>query len=94
MFTPHRHLTYGRSMNRPLSDREKTCPLLLRVFCSNHRHNNMSEYMRGNEIGNNFEAFSKYSIFSGKYLEGLRAVAVPKRSVPSTQLKSISTFSN
>jgi len=28
-------------------DREKTCPLLLRVFCSQHRHNNMSEYMRG-----------------------------------------------
>ena len=27
--------------------REKTCPLLLRVFCSQHRHNNMSEYMRG-----------------------------------------------
>merc|ERR1719209_1888607 len=28
-------------------DREKTCPLLLRVFCNQARHNNMSEYMRG-----------------------------------------------
>jgi len=29
-------------------DREVTCPLLLRVFCSTSRHNNMSEYMKGN----------------------------------------------
>jgi len=29
-------------------DRETTCPLLLRVFCASTRHNNMSEYMRGN----------------------------------------------
>ena len=28
-------------------DRESTCPLLLRVFCSTSRHNNMSEYMKG-----------------------------------------------
>ena len=32
---------------RTFSNREKTCPLLLRVFCSQQRHNNMSEYMRG-----------------------------------------------
>ena len=28
-------------------DREKTCPLLLRVFCSTSRHNGMMEYSRG-----------------------------------------------
>ena len=29
-------------------DREATCPLLLRVFCSTSRHNSMSDYMKGN----------------------------------------------
>ena len=28
-------------------DREATCPLLLRVFCSTSRHNSMSEYSKG-----------------------------------------------
>ena len=28
-------------------DRENTCPLLLRVFCSTSRHNTMSDYMKG-----------------------------------------------
>ena len=28
-------------------DRETTCPLLLRVFCSTSRHNPMSDYMKG-----------------------------------------------
>ena len=28
-------------------DREKVCPLLLRVFCANSRHNNLSDYNRG-----------------------------------------------
>ncbi|KAL0276173.1 UNVERIFIED_CONTAM: hypothetical protein PYX00_003796 [Menopon gallinae] len=28
-------------------DREKTCPLLLRVFCCTGRHHNISEYGRG-----------------------------------------------
>ena len=28
-------------------DREATCPMLLRVFCSTSRHNSMSEYMKG-----------------------------------------------
>jgi len=28
-------------------DREATCPLLLRVFCSTSRHNSMSDYMKG-----------------------------------------------
>ena len=30
-------------------DRETTCPLLLRVFCSTSRHNSMSDYMKGEE---------------------------------------------
>ncbi|XP_034253812.1 histone deacetylase complex subunit SAP18 [Thrips palmi] len=29
-------------------DREKTCPLLLRVFCRNGRHNSPEDYSRGN----------------------------------------------
>jgi len=29
-------------------DREKTCPLLLRVFCNIGRHFDLSEYQRGN----------------------------------------------
>ena len=28
-------------------DREATCPLLLRVFCSTSRHSSMSEYSKG-----------------------------------------------
>ena len=28
-------------------DREKVCPLLLRVFCANSRHNNLTDYNRG-----------------------------------------------
>ena len=31
-------------------DREKTCPLLLRVFCSTSRHNPMNEYNRGKKV--------------------------------------------
>ena len=30
-------------------DRETTCPLLLRVFCSTSRHNSMSDYMKGED---------------------------------------------
>ena len=40
-------------------DREKTCPLLLRVFCSTSRHNGMMEYSRGR---NNSLHSSNYSI--------------------------------
>ena len=40
-------------------DREKTCPLLLRVFCSTSRHNGMMEYSRGR---NNSLHSSHYSI--------------------------------
>jgi len=39
-------------------DREKTCPLLLRVFCSQHRHNNMSEYMRGQTPQNELQIYT------------------------------------
>ena len=31
-------------------DREATCPLLLRVFCSTSRHSSMSEYSKGENI--------------------------------------------
>ena len=47
MFTPHTIPIVVLLEDLTFSDREKTCPLLLRVFCSQQRHNNMSEYMRG-----------------------------------------------
>ena len=31
-------------------DREATCPLLLRVFCSTSRHSSMSEYSKGENV--------------------------------------------
>jgi hypothetical protein len=36
------------STSQPI-DREKVCPLLLRVFCSTSRHNNLAEYNRGKD---------------------------------------------
>ena len=30
-------------------DREKVCPLLLRVFCATSRHNNLLDYNRGKD---------------------------------------------
>nr|CAG4638154.1 EOG090X0HU3 [Chydorus sphaericus] len=36
----------NRDSEKPV-DREKTCPMLLRVFCSIGRHNSLSEYGRG-----------------------------------------------
>merc|ERR1719481_1465145 len=39
-------------------DREKTCPLLLRVFCNQARHNNMSEYMRGSTPQNELQIYT------------------------------------
>lgn len=39
-------------------DREKTCPLLLRVFCSQQRHNNMSEYMKGQTPQNELQIYT------------------------------------
>ena len=37
----------GRASATRLLDREKTCPFLLRVFCSTSRHNPMQDYAKG-----------------------------------------------
>ncbi|XP_013411007.1 histone deacetylase complex subunit SAP18 [Lingula anatina] len=42
----------------PAIDREKTCPLLLRVFCSTGRHNPVSEYSRGNTPSNELQIYT------------------------------------
>ena len=34
------------TLEKPV-DRQKTCPLLLRVFTSYHRHNRLDEFERG-----------------------------------------------
>lgn len=39
-------------------DREKTCPLLLRVFCSTGRHHQMNEYGRGNTPANELQIYT------------------------------------
>ncbi|CAJ0565959.1 unnamed protein product, partial [Mesorhabditis spiculigera] len=40
-------------------DREKTCPLLLRIFCSNSRHNPISEYgNRGSVPANELQVYT------------------------------------
>ncbi|GAB6030618.1 Histone deacetylase complex subunit sap18 [Chamberlinius hualienensis] len=39
-------------------DREKTCPLLLRVFCHTGRHHNLSEYSRGNVPANELQIYT------------------------------------
>ncbi|CAO1346202.1 unnamed protein product [Diamesa hyperborea] len=40
-------------------DREKTCPLLLRVFCSvSGRHNNLSEFSNGNTPSNELQIYT------------------------------------
>ncbi|MPC14080.1 histone deacetylase complex subunit SAP18-like [Portunus trituberculatus] len=44
--------------NEKTVDREKTCPLLLRVFCSNGRHNNIGEYRRGNTPPNELQIYT------------------------------------
>ena len=40
----------GSSKEKDEIDREKVCPLLLRVFCANSRHNNLSDYNRGKRL--------------------------------------------
>ncbi|RXG52380.1 hypothetical protein Avbf_15440 [Armadillidium vulgare] len=40
-------------------NREKTCPFLLRVFCSNGRHNSIADYRRGNTPANEMDATLK-----------------------------------
>lgn len=39
-------------------DREKTCPLLLRVFCSTGRHHMLSEFARGNTPSNELQIYT------------------------------------
>ncbi|KAJ8882667.1 hypothetical protein PR048_014479 [Dryococelus australis] len=39
-------------------DREKTCPLLLRVFCNTGRHNNIIDYSRGNVPTNELQIYT------------------------------------
>lgn len=39
-------------------DREKTCPLLLRVFCNNGRHHNVMDYSRGNVPANELQIYT------------------------------------
>ncbi|CAK9295748.1 unnamed protein product [Gordionus sp. m RMFG-2023] len=39
-------------------DRTKTCPFLLRVFCSNNRHHLLNEYARGNVPSNELQIYT------------------------------------
>ncbi|CAF4851676.1 histone deacetylase complex subunit SAP18 [Pieris napi] len=39
-------------------DREKTCPLLLRVFCSTGRHNSPGDYARGGVPQNELQIYT------------------------------------
>ena len=39
-------------------DREKTCPLLLRVFCRTGRHNSPEDYSRGNVPANESQIYT------------------------------------
>ncbi|KHN83986.1 putative histone deacetylase complex subunit SAP18 [Toxocara canis] len=39
-------------------DREKICPLLLRIFCANGRHNPLSEYGRGSTPANELQIYT------------------------------------
>ncbi|XP_784248.2 histone deacetylase complex subunit SAP18 [Strongylocentrotus purpuratus] len=39
-------------------DREKTCPLLLRVFCSNNRHHQEHEFSRGTVPANELQIYT------------------------------------
>ncbi|OXA65122.1 histone deacetylase complex subunit SAP18 [Folsomia candida] len=39
-------------------DREKTCPLLLRVFCSTGRHNSPMDYTNGNTPANELQIYT------------------------------------
>ena len=47
----------GRS-NEKLVDREKTCPLLLRVFCNTSRHHSAGEYARGRTPTNELQIYT------------------------------------
>lgn len=39
-------------------DREKTCPLLLRVFTNNNRHNRIEDYTRGGVPPNELQIYT------------------------------------
>ncbi|CAI4230720.1 unnamed protein product [Auanema sp. JU1783] len=39
-------------------DREKICPLLLRVFCANGRHNSLQDYGRGGTPANELQMYT------------------------------------
>ncbi|KAH7707189.1 putative Sin3 associated polypeptide p18 [Aphelenchoides avenae] len=39
-------------------DREKICPLLLRIFCANSRHNPLAEYARGSVPPNELQVYT------------------------------------
>ncbi|XP_041352505.1 histone deacetylase complex subunit SAP18-like [Gigantopelta aegis] len=47
----------SREPQKPI-DREKTCPLLLRVFCSTGRHHMLSEFARGNTPTNELQIYT------------------------------------
>lgn len=44
----------------PPVDREKTCPLLLRVFTNSNRHHRMEEFTRGNVPSNELQIYTWY----------------------------------
>ncbi|CAG9787717.1 unnamed protein product [Diatraea saccharalis] len=46
-----------KTVEKPV-DREKTCPLLLRVFCSTGRHNSPGDYARGNVPQNELQIYT------------------------------------
>lgn len=47
----------NREPEKPI-DREKVCPLLLRVFCSTGRHHSLSDYSRGNTPANELQIYT------------------------------------
>lgn len=53
---------FGAEVKKPEAekpvDREKTCPLLLRVFCSTGRHHPMSVYVRGQTPNNELQIYT------------------------------------
>merc|ERR1712154_227572 len=58
-----------REHEKPI-DREKTCPLLLRVFCSNDRHHALNEFSRGSTPSNELQMYT-WQDATLKELEGL-----------------------
>lgn len=45
----------------------QTCPLLLRVFCRNGRHNSPEEYSRGNVPANESQIYTWYLVYQIKF---------------------------